>query len=1312
MAGPARRLRRCVHVVRRAAVLGVVASTLVTPAADARPSGRRPYRGLGVEAGLGNLSISQLAQTPDGLLWVGTEDGLYRFDGEEFERIGAAQGLLGDEIHVVLAAGDALWVGADLGVARLVGGRVVETSAGRGLPPGPAHAIALGPDGAAWVGTPNGLFRAVSARPGARFELAAGWPDGPCAAVWAGADGRVIAARGRELAVLDPPTPGTAPAPRPWRVLGAAAGFGVERIAAMATTGDGALWVRSVTRLTRCDRTATTCEDRSATLPDVSEIAALYVDRAGALWVPTRAGVSRLDPSGAWEHLGASSELPGGTVVAVLEDREGSLWLAADQLYQLFGRGLWRAHDTATGLPGSTVWAVVRDAAGALWLATSAGVFEAGASGWRGFPGTTEHAYQAIAAGPPGVLYAGRNPPAVARLDLAAGTTTLLGGADELSGADSIVQMLWHDGALWIGLERGGLVRMAEHGAAPAWSRVALPGGGPRDSVRQLVADRAGRLWAGGSVGLAVLERGAWRRYTTRDGLADDDLITLTVRASGEVCVAYLAPRGVDCFTRRPDGALAAARHLGTADGLPSDKVYTLGEDAAGRLYVGMGVGVEIVDGSQLEHVSSSTGLVGDDCVASVFLAEPDGRVLIGTSRGLAEFDGARYRGPLPPPASLITEVRIGDAVVPAGRVVRAPRPGTTSLEVRFATPRLAGRRQIEQQIRLLPLESAWRTSTRDEARYAQLPPGQYVFEVRAQASPGVFGPVARIEIQIAPAWWQTRWALGLGLALVGAALVAGVAWRVWIASRRAARRERMRADEAFRAALEGLPDPVLVLRGATLVHVNAKAAMALGHDAPAALLGRPLEALLQPDDLAAVTSWLADVRVAGRVTASREVRLLRADGAAVGFEFSSQPVEFDGAPAVLSIARDTTARKALEARLLMSDRLTSLGTLAAGVAHEINNPLAYIKANLDLLGEEFATAHGAASPAAATALADALDGTTRVQRIVGSLKAFSRVEREVRERVDVARALEAALRITSNELKHRARLVTQLGALPAVMGDESRLGQVFINLLVNAVHAIPDGDPARHAVTVVARTDHDGRAIVEVTDTGVGMSEQLQRRIFEPFFTTKDVGKGTGLGLSICLGIVRDMGGELEVDSAPGRGSTFRVVLPPALAADLGPGGRVRTVSVAPPHQATARRDILIVDDDDRLRDTLGRTLGKAHAVTLARSGRDALDRLEAGARFDVILSDLMMPEMTGMELHARLRELAPDQAGRMVFMTGGAFTAHAQAFLAGLDNPALEKPFELAVVRKLVLEIHPRAAPPTGEFAAVAAAPDPPAG
>ena len=170
--------------------------------------------------------------------------------------------------------------------------------------------------------------------------------------------------------------------------------------------------------------------------------------------------------------------------------------------------------------------------------------------------------------------------------------------------------------------------------------------------------------------------------------------------------------------------------------------------------------------------------------------------------------------------------------------------------------------------------------------------------------------------------------------------------------------------------------------------------------------------------------------------------------------------------------------------------------------------------------------------------------------------------------------------------------------------------------------------------------------------------------------------------------------------------------MLPPALAAAPGPRVRARTVSVAPPHQATARRDILIVDDDDRLRDTLGRTLDKSHAVTLARSGRDALDRFEAGARFDVILSDLMMPEMTGMERHARLRELAPDQAGRMVFMTGGAFTADAQAFLAGLDNPALDKPFELAVVRKLVLEIHPRAAPPTGELAAVAAAPDPPAG
>jgi CheY-like chemotaxis protein len=370
-----------------------------------------------------------------------------------------------------------------------------------------------------------------------------------------------------------------------------------------------------------------------------------------------------------------------------------------------------------------------------------------------------------------------------------------------------------------------------------------------------------------------------------------------------------------------------------------------------------------------------------------------------------------------------------------------------------------------------------------------------------------------------------------------------------------------------------------------------------------------------------------------------------------------------------------------MQAQLERSERMASLGTLAAGVAHEVNNPLASVIANLEGLAE----ALGPAAPSATTELlAEARDGAERVRDVVRGLRSFSSPGGG-RLAVDVRSELEAAVRLARNEVRHRARLQVHLGPLPQVATGAHELGQVFLNLLVNAAQAIPEGHADDHAIRVEAGTTPEGWAMVEVRDSGAGIAPELLGRIFEPFFTTKALGVGTGLGLAIAHGLVTGAGGRMEVESQVGKGSTFRVLLPPAATVAAPDAGAPSVAGV----QATAPRlRVLVVDDDPLVAKAAARTLARLHEVAVSGSAAAALARLEAGERFDVILCDLMMPQMTGMELHEVLRRLHPELADRVVFITGGAFTDRAGAFLREVPNACVEKPFDPAQLREVVAQ------------------------
>ena len=468
-----------------------------------------------------------------------------------------------------------------------------------------------------------------------------------------------------------------------------------------------------------------------------------------------------------------------------------------------------------------------------------------------------------------------------------------------------------------------------------------------------------------------------------------------------------------------------------------------------------------------------------------------------------------------------------------------------------------------------------------------------------------------------------------------------------------------------YALVFESLNDAVLVVDGrGEIVDWNGAAERMFGY-AKSEVLGRRPGEILQPGEPDALTSTIiAEVSRSGRW--SSEVGLRRKDGGECVAEGIAVPLRDPEGRHLADVVmyRDTTERKRMQARLLLADRMASLGTLAAGVAHEINNPLAFVLGNLVYIDEALSRlAPGAKPPdveTLGTAMRDAREGAERIRAIVRDLATFSRGgDPEVVLPVDVNHALEFSLKMAERHVRHRARLVKRLEEIPPVVAAESKLGQVFLNLLVNAAQAIPEGDAAHHEVRVTSSFDPaSGRVVVEVSDTGRGIAAEDLPRIFDPFFTTKPAGTGAGLGLSICHSIVTSMGGEIAVESQPGRGTTVRVSMPAT--------ERRKEASRAKEGKAPlGRARILVVDDEPLVGSVIQRLLSPSHEVIAISRAQEALSLVGAGARFDVILCDLVMPEMSGMDLYGRLLASHPAQAKRMVFMTAGAFTQGARAFV-----------------------------------------------
>jgi PAS domain S-box-containing protein len=368
-------------------------------------------------------------------------------------------------------------------------------------------------------------------------------------------------------------------------------------------------------------------------------------------------------------------------------------------------------------------------------------------------------------------------------------------------------------------------------------------------------------------------------------------------------------------------------------------------------------------------------------------------------------------------------------------------------------------------------------------------------------------------------------------------------------------------AEASLRGAFELIPDGVLVHRGGRVLHANSAAAATLGAADRDDLVGRSLLDLFAPSDREAVREHLQGIEASSAPTPLVERTMVRLDGGLVPVEKTGMPVQFDGEPAILSVIRDVSARRELVARTMQLDRMLAIGTLAAGVGHEINNPLASLMANvayaieelgrmkrqLESLGspESLVASLSAALTEVVSILADVDEASRRIRDITRDLSTFARSDDEM-GLVDVRVVADSALRMAAPETRHRARVVRRYDDVPAVRASASRLSQVFLNLVVNAAHAISKGASEANEIAVSIRSEGPN-VVVEVRDTGSGIAPEHREHIFTPFFTTKPVGQGTGLGLSISKRIVCLLGGDIDVESTPGRGTTMRVILPAA---------------------------------------------------------------------------------------------------------------------------------------------------------------------
>jgi signal transduction histidine kinase/DNA-binding response OmpR family regulator/ligand-binding sensor domain-containing protein len=726
------------------------------------------FKSYAQETGLANLALNCLLQDRDGLLWVGTQNGLFWYDGKSFHDF-APRDLVSKDVQALHeSSAGTLWVGTRRGLMRRVEDRLEAVSAD-----GPVTIIGAGSlssdiYGHAYAASTQGLLRVEPKAKGPGYVTS--WlTRTPAYSVTVDSLGEVWFGCGTGLCTLES---GQAKVDSPQYHLPE------ERWDSILCDREGTLWVHSARRLFALRTGERQFIAQDLGLGTAATPAGPLLDVQGAIAVPTDSGL-QIRERGRWKTIDSGSGLSSDSVCCALGDREGSLWigLRGGGLNRWLGYGQWEGWTKHEGLSSNTIWAIRQDARGALWVGTDHGLnlLDPRTGRWREL---SERDWlrgknvKALAIDRAGEIWAGAMPGGVSRFD---SHGRLLATYGRESGITS--ELIWGllvdpDNRVWVAAN-GGLFRSTpvhESGAASPrtskviFERVNVPLSDPNETFYQAFADSRGWLWAPGSNGLACLRGHQWTRYRTQDGLLEVGVRSVAETSEGAVWVGYTEPVGVTRVTFAGERPLM--RHYTRQDGLGSDKIYFVGA-SPGSLWVGTDRGVDALTAGVWRHYGRSEGLIWEDCDTNGFWSEPSGDVWIGTSGGLSHLRSATPALSQAGPRVLLTRAEVGHVTAGLGAAQNVNGQGAktwvapysqNSVQFDFAALTFMHEDTVKFRYRLSRREEHWTVTDSRRVQYSSLSPGSYTFEVMARNRGGNWGPPVAFSFVIAPPYWQTWW--------------------------------------------------------------------------------------------------------------------------------------------------------------------------------------------------------------------------------------------------------------------------------------------------------------------------------------------------------------------------------------------------------------------------------------------------------------------------------------------------------------------------------------------------------------------------
>jgi len=1221
-----------------------------------------------MQDGLPHTAVREILQTRDGYLWLGTLAGLVRFDGVEFKtfddpslmsdqlravveapdgsllagfvgggarrlRNGKWEELVGGStalttVHKVLVTRDGtIWLGTESGVATVVDGRVAQ----------PTHALfatevsdmAEDRDGRIWVATRDGLLRA-DADTVVGFTTSDGMPASEVSTVLPNPDGTVWAGTWRDgIAILR--------GDRVIDVLTTADGLTSDQIRALYRDRAGTIWIGTETNgiVRYADGAFSTYDEDDGLLDD--RILSFFEDVEGNLWVGTYGGLLRLK-NPVVTTFGAADGLAGDRVQSIFEAADGTLWVASLA-------GIARIRGDVVDIPSwlpkdgwENARTVYEDGDGALWVGTDAGLRRYQDGRWSTFTtadGLPDPRIVALYEDAAGDLWVGT------RRGLSRWTGD---GFAEPPGLDGFVETVMtihedREGTLWVGSERG-LFTLREG----AFERVEI-GSNPEIEVRHIHEDAAGTLWMGTlSEGLIRYREGKHTRYLSKDGMPDDGVwMTFEIDDGRDRVLWMCSDVGISSVSKQELEAYAqgtvtsvSPRTYGTADGMRTPECMGIRQPG----------GASTADGA-------------------IWFPTRDGAVRV--------VPGGRPTNPYVPPV-VVQEVLVNDSAVAFADGLVLP-PGGQDVEFRFAGLSYVDADKVRFRYRLEDYDDDWiEAGTRRWAHYANLPPDEYRFRVLASNNDGLWNEEgATVSVAQLPFFYQTSWFRGVSMILAILGLYGGYRWRVRalrarLASQEAAEQSERQAKEYFLSIYENAAFGIyLGTTDGRFQDANPVLAQMLGYPSPEELMEADPHAVYAEADR---HGQLIEANSVEGVFKDVQVEWTARDGKPITARLNGRALERDGHLAFVTIAEDITGEKALEQQLRQTQKMEAVGRLAGGVAHDFNNLLTVITGHAEMWLK------GGSEREGRSAAEKILTAGRRAASLTRQLLTFSRRHVAKPRVIQLNEVIENLEPMLERLMGERIEVVTQLGTgLPSVKADPAKLEQVLVNLVLNARDAMPAGGRIRlrTAEKSIGPWNEWGLqpgdyVVAAVSDSGAGMVKETIEHVFEPFFTTKEVGQGSGLGLSTAYGIVQEAGGVITVASLPERGTTFEVVLPRSRDVPTPQATRERPQ----PSETRVGVTILLVEDDDAVRALVTESLEAAGFEVLVADGPEAALELASPPeqRIDLMLTDVVMPGMTGVELGELLSDARPSM--KKLFMSG-----YPDYELGQAAESFLEKPF-----------------------------------